>query len=361
MSGAAGSEASPDGPEGREGADTADTMRERAGENRAKLWLLLRANRLVVAGVLTLAVFVAFVAAATVFSPSLAEKVGSSDPIETLFASMITAVVTGATLVVTIGQLVLTQENGPLGDQQERMDDTLAVRDSVSALTGEPAPTDPAAFLDALLAAATGRARALRESVRERADESDGNESDPDETGVAADIDEFAAGVVGNADAVRGRLDGAEFGSFDVVFAALDFDYGRKLGRIERLAEEHGDALTDEERDRLDGLREALSLFGPAREHVKTLYFQWALIDLSRLILYAAVPALVVAGAMVAVVDAGTFPGRTLGVDRVTLVVGGAFAVTLLPFSLFVAYVLRVLTLAKRTLAIGPLVLRDSE
>ena len=55
MSGAAGSEASPDGPEGREGADTADTMRERAGENRAKLWLLLRANRLVVAGVLTLA------------------------------------------------------------------------------------------------------------------------------------------------------------------------------------------------------------------------------------------------------------------------------------------------------------------
>ena len=366
MSGAAGSEASPDGPEGREGADTADTMRERAGENRAKLWLLLRANRLVVAGVLTLAVFVAFVAAATVFSPSLAEKVGSSDPIETLFASMITAIVTGATLVVTIGQLVLTQENGPLGDQQERMDDTLAVRDSVSALTGEPAPTDPATFLDALLAAATGRARALRESVRERADESDadgsdGNESDPDETGVAADITEFAAGVVGNADAVRGRLDGAEFGSFDVVFAALDFDYGRKLGRIERLADEHGDALTDEERDRLDGLREALSLFGPAREHVKTLYFQWALIDLSRLILYAAVPALVVAGAMVTVVDAGTFSGSTLGVAHVTLAVGGAFAVTLLPFSLFVAYVLRVLTLAKRTLAIGPLVLRDSE
>ena len=155
--------------------------------------------------------------------------------------------------------------------------------------------------------------------------------------------------------------DGASFGSFDVVFAALDFDYGRKLGRIERLADEHGDALTDEERDRLDGLREALSLFGPAREHVKTLYFQWALIDLSRLILYAAVPALVVAGAMVTVVDAGTFSGSTLGVAHVTLAVGGAFAVTLLPFSLFVAYVLRVLTLAKRTLAIGPLVLRDSE
>jgi hypothetical protein len=238
------------------------------------------------------------------------------------------------------------------------MDDTLAVRSSVAELTGEPAPTDPAAFLDALLVAATGRARALRESVRER----DGDGSDgSDGTGLGADIDEFAAGVVGNADAVRGRLDGAEFGSFDVVFAALDFNYGRKLGRIERIADDHGESLTDEEHDLLEELREALSLFGPAREHVKTLYFQWALIDLSRLILYAAVPALVVAGAMVTVVDAGTFPGSTLGIDHVTLVVGGAFAVTLLPFSLFVSYVLRVLTLAKRTLAIGPLVLRDSE
>ena len=341
-------------------AASADTMRERAGESRAKLWLLLRANRLLVAGVLTVVVFVAFVAAAAALSPALAEKVGSSDPIETLFASMITAIVTGATLVVTIGQLVLTQENGPLGDQQERMDDTLAVRNSVAELTGEPAPTDPAAFLDTLLVAATGRARALRESVSER--NGGGSDlGDSDGAGLGADIDEFAAGVVGNADAVRGRLDGSEFGSFDVVFAALDFNYGRKLGRIERIADEHDEALTDAEHDLLEELREALSLFGPAREHVKTLYFQWALIDLSRLILYAAVPALVVAGAMVAVVDAGTFSGSTLGIDHVTLVVGGAFAVTLLPFSLFVSYVLRVLTLAKRTLAIGPLVLRDSE
>ena len=335
--------------------DTADTMRERAGENRVKLWLLLRANRLVVAAVLTLAVFVAFVAVAVVLSPSLAEKVGASDPIETLFASMITAIVTGATLVVTIGQLVLTQENGPLGDQQDRMDGTLAVRESVADLTGAPTPTDPAAFLDAILGAAAERARDLRDSVSDQG--GDGSDRDA----LRDDVDDLAAGVTENADAVRGQLDGAEFGSFDVVFAALNFDYGPKIGRIERIAAEHDEALTDDERDLLGELKESLSLFGPGREHVKTLYFQWALIDLSRLILYAAVPALLVAGLTLAAVDAGTFPGSTLGVDHVTLVVGGAFAVTLLPFSLFVSYLLRVLTLAKRTLAIGPLVLRDSE
>ncbi|GAA0716933.1 ABC-type multidrug transport system fused ATPase/permease subunit [Halorubrum trapanicum] len=347
----------PDAENDESGTDTADTMRERAGENRLKLWLLLRANRPLVAAVLTLVVFVAFVAAAAVFSPSLAEKVGSSDPIETLFASMITVIVTGATLVVTIGQLVLTQENGPLGDQQERMNDTLSVRSSVAELTGSPVPTDPATFLDAILRSASDRARSLRESVRER----DADHSGSDRAALRSDVDEFAAEIAENADTVRGQLDGAEFGSFDVVFAALDFDYSPKIGRVERIVDDHGDALSDDERDLLAGLRESLSLFGPAREHVKTLYFQWALIDLSRLILYAAIPALVVAGLMLTVVDAGTFPGRTLGVDHVTLVVGAAFAVTLFPFTLFVSYVLRILTLAKRTLAIGPLVLRDSE
>ncbi|MGQ3328165.1 hypothetical protein [Halorubrum sp. FL23] len=342
--------------DGERDATTADTMRERADESRLKLWLLVRANRLVVAGVLTVVVFLAFVAVAAAFSPSLAGKVGASDPIETLFASMITAIVTGATLVVTIGQLVLTQENGPLGDQRQRMDDTLAVRDDIAALTGAPAPTNPAAFLDAILGAASGCARDLRESVRSRGNGDGG----PAGTALEADIDDLTADVVENASAVRGRLDGATFGSFDVVFAALDFNYSRKIARIEHILADHDEALTEAERDRLGELRESLSLFAPAREHVKTLYFQWALIDLSRLILYAAVPALLAAGFMVAVVDAGTFPGQTLGIDHVTLVVGGAFAATLLPFSLFVAYVLRVLTLAKRTLAIGPLVLRDS-
>jgi len=354
------SEGTSEGERSGEGAHTgdydgtADTMRVRADENRAKLWLLLRANRLLVAGLVTVVVFVAFVAIETALSPSLAVKTEAKDPIETLFSAMITAIVTGATLVVTIGQLVLTQENGPLGDQQERMNSTLAVRDSVAELTGSPAPTDPAEFLDALLGAASRRARGLRESVRK-------HHADSPNAPLWDDVDDLTAGVVENADTVRDRLDGAEFGSFDVVFASLDFNYSRKIGRIERIADDHDEALTDGERDLLMELKESLSLFGPVREHVKTLYFQWVLIDLSRLILYAAVPALIVASAMVAIVDVGTFPGSTLGVDHVTLVVGGAFAVTLIPFSLFVSYVLRVLTLAKRTLAIGPLVLRDSK
>lgn len=146
-----------------------------------------------------------------------------------------------------------------------------------------------------------------------------------------------------------------------MVFAALNFNYSWKVFQVERLLNEYEERLDEEERGLLDNLKTALSLFGPAREHIKTLYFQWALIDLSQMILYAAVPALAVAGIMVGIVDAGTFPGNTLGLDHIILVVGGAFAVTLVPFMLFVSYVLRIVTIAKRTLAIEPLILRESQ
>ncbi|WP_336023328.1 hypothetical protein [Halobellus salinisoli] len=329
---------------------TANTMRERAGESRIKLWVLLHANRLLVSSVLTSAVFVAFVIAVAVLHPPFSRQIESGDMIDTMFSTMITVIVTGTTLVVTIGQLVLTQENGPLGDQRERMASSMDFRDFTEELIGAPSPADPSEFLRQIIGIAAQRTTALRESIGKNDDEN-----------LREEVEEFAESVTGNADTVRDQLEGAQFGSFEVVFAALNFNYSWKIFQVERLANEYEESLGEEEHGLLDDLKTALSLFGPAREHIKTLYFQWALINLSQMILYAAVPAVAVAGIMVAIVDVGTFPGSTLGFDHIILVVGGAFAVTLVPFMLFVSYVLRILTIAKRTLAIEPLILRGSQ
>ena len=328
---------------------TANTMRERAGESRLKLWLLLRANRLLVTGVLTGAVFVAYVVVVANLSPPFVQQIREGDMIETMFTTMITVIVTGTTLVVTIGQLVLSQENGPLGDQRDRMSSAMDVRDYTEELIGSPSPPDPSTFLREIIDVAAQRASTLASSIRGRDDD------------LEEEVEEFADSVNGNADTVQSQLEGAKFGTFDVVFAALNFNYGWKIFQVERIANEYEDALTDHENDLLGELKTALSMYGPAREHIKTLYFQWALIDLSQMILYAAVPAVTVAGIMVGIVDAGTFPGRVFGIDTIILVVGGAFAVTLIPFMLLVSYLLRILTVAKRTLAIEPLILRDSQ
>jgi len=329
---------------------TANTMRERAGESRLKLWLLLRADRFLVAVGLVAAVFLAFVVVVVLLSPPFVRQLATGSPIDWIFSTMVSVIVTGTTLVVTIGQLVISQENGPLGDQRQRMSNTMDVRGSTERLIGSPSPADPSAFLRELVGATADRARALDESVAR------GGDAD-----LRREVDEFTESIVTNADEVRDQLDGARFGTFDVLFAALNFNYSWKVFQVERIADEHEGSLDDDDRSRLRELKTALSLFGPVREHIKTLYFQWVLIDLSRRILYASIPAVIVAAVMIATVDAGTVPGSTLGIDHVVLVVGAAFAVTLLPFLLLVSYLLRVLTAAKRTLAIGPLILRDSQ
>ena len=329
---------------------TANTMRERAGESHLKIWLLLGANRLHVTAVLTLVVFVGFVAAVTLLPKPLTPQLQTGDTIETMFSTMLSAIITGTTLVVTIGQLVLSQENGPLGDQRDRMENSMDFRDFTEELIGSPSPADPSTFLREIVGVAQQRAEDLREQVSE-------NDAD----GLQEDVDEFTDSLVGNSETVRDQLEGASFGTFDVLFAALNYNYGWKIFQVERIANEYEDDLSEDELALLDELKTALSLFGPAREHVKTLYFEWALVSLSQMILYAAVPALVIAGIMLTVVDAGTFPGQTLGVANMTLAIGLAFTITLVPFLLFTAYVLRIVTVAKRTLAIEPLILRDSQ
>jgi len=75
-----------------------------------------------------------------------------------------------------------------------------------------------------------------------------------------------------------------------------------------------------------------------------------------------AVPALVVTlGGLLTLGNLGTVPGATLGVPNVTWVIVAATTVGVTPFVVLLVYVVRIATVAKRTLAIGPFVLRDRE
>lgn len=59
---------------------------------------------------------------------------------------MIQVLVTGTTLVVTVSQLVLSQEDGPLGDQRQRMSDAMDVRTYMSELIEDVVSNQPSAF-----------------------------------------------------------------------------------------------------------------------------------------------------------------------------------------------------------------------
>lgn len=335
---------------GSERDQPADTMRERVGESRVKLWVLLDANRWVVAAVPVVGVFLALVVLGTLDPSPLAGAVGEKDPIETTFQGFLTAIITGVTLVVTLNQLVLSQELGAVGDQRERMDEAMSFRKDAEKVVDAPAaPPEPAAFLQSVVEATNARAADLADAVA-------GNDNEQ----LRERVDGLVNSIEGNADAVSDRLADARFGTFEVLAAALDYNYSWKIYEARRIQNTYH---LPEEADRaLDRLVGALTFFGPAREHFKTLYFQWEIVNLSRAILYAAVPALLASVGMILFVDdPGTVTGATLGVDNLLWLVSGAVALALVPFMLLLSYVLRIATVAKRTLAIGPFVLRETD
>nr|WP_309221747.1 hypothetical protein [Halorussus sp. MSC15.2] len=326
-----------------------DTMRERADESRVKLWLLLEANRWSVAGVLLAGLFLALVALGVLDPSPLQRSVAVSDPTETLFQAYVTAIVTGVTLVVTLNQLVLSQELGPVGDQRNRMQGAMEFREDVEDVLDAPVtPPEPSAFMKRLVEETRSRATALRDDV-----------ADSPDADLRDQTAEFVGELQTNADAVSDRLADAEFGSYDVLSAVLDFNYSWKIFRTRSLRNRHADSLTDDAEASFEDLEEVLRFFAPAREHFKTLYFQWELVDLSRGMLYSAVPALVVASSMIIYYDARAVPGATLGVSNDVLLTSLAVTVSAVPFMLLLSYILRIATVAKRTLAIGPFVLRE--
>ncbi|WP_254838190.1 hypothetical protein [Natronomonas marina] len=321
--------------------EPADTMRERSPRSALTMRLLLDADRwLITAGIVAL-VFVGVVAASFLFEDAGA-ALQADDPIETAFQALIGATVTGVTLVLTLNQLVLSQELGAVDDQQSRMEGAMSFRADAADILGETPPAEPSAFLRSLVAETADRARAVGDAA-----------------GDDEEIERLVDSTVGNASAVEDRLEGASFGQFAVVRAALDFNYSWKLYAANRLQDrEDLDSATLEA---LEDLAEALRLFGPAREHFKTLYFQSELIDLSRTVLYTAIPSLVVAMAVVLFLDVQKYPGTVLGVDLGVVLVAAGAAIVLVPFAVLLAYVLRIATITGRTLSIGPFILRKTD
>jgi hypothetical protein len=327
-------------------------MRARGEANASTFWLFVEAPRLLFVGVLFLGVLLGLVIVG-VAVPEAAQLLRNGDPIETTFQSFLGATITGVTLVLTLNQLVLSQELGAVGDQRERMEGAMSFREDVASVTDDAVvPAEPAAFLRALVLATADRAQTVADGIETEQTQSD-------DTSAAAEIERLADTVEQNAMTVGDRLADAQFGTFDLLSAALDFDYSLTLYRTRLLRNEHEAELSETQIEALDDLAETLRLFGPAREHFKTLYFQWELVTLSRVILASSIPAILVTASMVLYYDVGLVGGLLLGVPAPILIVAGAVAVGVLPFLVLLAYILRIATVAKRTLSIGPFTLRD--
>lgn len=180
----------------------ADTMRERVGDSRFKVWFLINGNRWAVAGILLVVSFLVITLVGFAFPRSF-ETALTTSSIRSLFQSIFLATVTSIALTLTIGQLILSEEMGDLGEQRSRMQDEIQFRKDVqtSMDVGVP-PATPTGFLRTLLLGARQSATALRERVAEEPD----SEAEAEVAALADLIDEHGQQVMDD-------LDDAEFGT----------------------------------------------------------------------------------------------------------------------------------------------------
>jgi hypothetical protein len=301
-----------------------------------------------IAGLLALVFFFALVVSG-VFDPTTIAQ-SSDDPIDTAFQAFIGAVITGVTLVVAITQLALSQELGPIGSQRDRMELSVKLQEDIEDVAGLIREPDPSTYLRLLCIGSRKRADALEDAIAGNNDE-----TLRDRTDQLTDI------VVQNASAIEDELSEVEFGRIEMMRSALNFNYSWKIYAIRRLRLEHEGSIDEETDEAFEELLNALELFGPAREYFKTQFIQWELVDLSRVIMYTAFPALFVAVVTLYHVDASSFPGTTVGISNLNLVVSASTTVAALPFLILIAYMLRVATISRRTGTTGPFILREAE
>ncbi|ADB59500.1 hypothetical protein Htur_0602 [Haloterrigena turkmenica DSM 5511] len=333
-------------------SDSSGVLGQRAGVGGPRLWVLLRLNRWLFTAAVLVTVFAILVGASLFGLAPHRVLVEQHNATFWIFSGFIGAIITGTSIVVTINQLVLSQELGAVGDQRERMQEAMDFRHDIedSLEHEDVSPPEPAAFLYELVDGVEEEANDLERTVSE-------DHGDEIQEKVADYVDD----AVENAQVVKEDLEDAQFGTFDVIWNALNFNYSRKIYDARKLRADHGDDLSEEADDELDEMIQLLKFFGPAREHFKTLYFQWELINLSRALLYVSVPALTAMALLMMYIDGTALLGTFLGIDNLVWLTSAGFVIGIAPFVVFIVYILRIATVAKRTLAMGPFILRESE
>ena len=327
-------------------------MRERIGSRRAKLrlYVLLNVNRRLLAFALGIAMFAVLLVLGAYAVPTFRQYMIEYDPSRYVFQAYVGALITGVTLVVTISLVVLSQEFGPLGEQRERMSGSMGFRADVEDIFDAASPPEPNDFLRALVENTSEKAEALEDAVEDTEDDD-----------ILEAVSQLAGDIHDNANVVSEQLEDRAFGEYTVVKAALDYNYSWKIFQARRIQDQYQDDMDPETVRKLIDLIDILGFYGPAREHIKTLYFQWQLVDLSRGMLYLSVPALAITSALAMYLAPTSFPGTFLGIDNLVWIVSAGMAAGAMPFLFLTSFILRLVTITKRTLAIGPFILRSAD
>jgi len=339
-------------PEGRSVSRVSSTVSTWIGQNAVVRWTLYSGKRWLVALSLLAAVFVVFLGLALLRPVDMERIISETTTLRTLFAALLSGAILIVSVVSSISSIVLSEEITDVETEQERIDGTIEFHRRAETLADvESSPGQPAAFLEVLISTIHDQAKALGE-VAVRSD----NQEFADRVGS------FVDEVLDETTASARSLDGATFGTFKVLSAGMNYDYSWQLTMTRRILNRYGDSLTDEERAVLEDLVDTLKFFGTGREYFQSLYYKREVAQLSRMLLYVSLPVIVLISYLMLALDANLLPYAQFGpLSSLSVFILFAYTVSLAPYVVLTAHVIRIAAITMQTLAAGPFTIRPDD
>jgi hypothetical protein len=312
------------------------------GEFGVVRWVLLEANRLAVTGALLTFVFVSFILLGMIWTIEMQTVLTETSAVQTLLNTLLSGMILLVSIVVSINSIVLSHDMVSVSSQEDRVRGASDFRWDLSEHTrADENPSQPTAFLKVMSRTISERAQALDDDLVDS------------EHAAIDELRRHAASVTESADRLADveKTGGAEFA---VLWKGMEFEYGTQMERTRSLKSTHYGDSSGDVPERLDRLLEAFELFATGKEYFKTLYYTEEVSKLSQTLLVISLPAILINATTILAINARVLPDFwLLGIPPLQTFVAAAFTVSLAPYLVLTAYMLRLSTVARLTASAG--------
>jgi hypothetical protein len=193
--------------------------------------------------------------------------------------------------------------------------------------------------------------------IQSHADELEAGARDAEEE-YADEMLEYTEDIMQTVESLDSSLDGLNDQQFSALWEGMEVDYGTHLNRSDMFTLKYEEEFSEPYRETFDELVKAFQLFAMGKEYFKTLYYTREVSKLSRVLLGISLPTIVFVASSTLAIEANLLPEFwVLGLPPLLTFVSFVFTVSLAPFAVLSAYMLRVATVSKRTAAAGPFTL----
>jgi len=236
----------------------------RPGENRIQRWFLIEGRRPVVTVALLGVVFAILLAGSLLRPDQLRTLLTETNTVKTLFNTLLSGVILLVSIVVSINSVVLSQEIGDIEAQEERTSASLEFRRRIEeSIESDVTPARPAEFVRVVLYTILHKTNELQEVAADTADDE-----------FQQHVEDLGKKISDDVNRARGILGDAQYRTFRVLLAGLNYDYAGQLHTVRYLKRTYGDDLTDEEVEAMDDIIDSLVFFTTGREYFKSLYYK---------------------------------------------------------------------------------------